>query len=142
MRSMGKWKQAAWFAVTVLFLLTGFFPYGLRGMVSYGAVSPVSMEITPVYGENAKYGTSLPFTVRLYGQTEAPFEGAVCAAVLESGANESEEVYEYAWEVEVKPAETKVLKILVPLGQKNRGRCASAFLITIRKKRQIWPPRR
>ena len=72
MRSMGKWKQAAWLAVTVLFLLTGIFPYGLRGMVSYGAVLPVSMEITPVYGENAKYGASLPFTVRLYGQTEAP----------------------------------------------------------------------
>lgn len=119
MRSMGKWKQAAWLAVTVLFLLTGIFPYGLGGMVSYGAVLPVSMEITPVYGENAKYGASLPFTVRLYGQTEAPFEGAVCAAVLESGASESEEVYEYAWEVEVKPAETKILKILVPLGQKN-----------------------
>ena len=89
-------------------------------MVSYGAVLPVSMEITPVYGENAKYGASLPFTVRFTARRKAPFEGAVCAAVLESGASESEEVYEYAWEVGSKAGGNQGLKDSCALGTEKQ----------------------
>ncbi|HIR06040.1 MAG TPA: hypothetical protein IAB28_08770 [Candidatus Copromonas faecavium] len=107
---MGKWKWTMWLAAVFAFCLSE---------TVFGAGSPVSMTITPVYGDCAQYGGSVPLTVQLYGQSEMPFSGTVHALTLESSGDGGEETFEYVWPVQVKPAETKKMELSVPLGQKS-----------------------
>lgn len=80
---------------------------------------PVAVDITAVYGRNAKPGSFVPIKVSIYGQTEAPFSGTLTVSTLESDNDEGTEEYEYSYQVEVGPAETKTMEFYVPLGQKS-----------------------
>ena len=94
------------------------------GLVSPGYASsndgpPVAMEVSSIYGGIGKMGVHVPVTVSLYGQSAKPFEGTVLVRTLENGAEEGEEIYEYQYPVHVSVAETKEIKLFVPLGQKS-----------------------
>lgn len=80
---------------------------------------PVAVDITAVYGRNAKLGSFVPIKVSLYGQTETPFSGTLSVYTLESDNDEGTEEYEYSYPVEVGPAESKTIEFYVPLGQKS-----------------------
>ncbi len=80
---------------------------------------PVAVDITAVYGRNAKLGSFVPIKVSLYGQTETPFSGTLSVYTLESDNDEGTEAYEYSYPVEVGPAESKTMEFYVPLGQKS-----------------------
>ena len=80
---------------------------------------PVAVDITAVYGKNAKLGSFVPIKVSLYGQTETAFSGTLSVSTLESDNDEGTEEYEYSYPVEVGPAETKTMEFYVPLGQKS-----------------------
>ena len=80
---------------------------------------PVAVDITAVYGRNARLGSFVPIKVSLCGQTELPFSGTLSVSTLESNNDEGTEEYEYSYQVEVGPAETKTMELYVPLGQKS-----------------------
>ena len=80
---------------------------------------PVSMEVSSIYGEAGKMGVHVPISVSLYGQSSETFSGIVAIQVLENGAGEEEEIYEYQYPVEVASAETKTLDLYVPIGQRS-----------------------
>ena len=80
---------------------------------------PVSMEVSSIYGNIGKMGVHVPLSVRLYGQKEGQFTGILCVQTLENGAEEGEEIYEYQYPVEIGMAETKEMKLYVPLGQRS-----------------------
>lgn len=114
MRNMSKRK----YAVIVSLLLTIF----CCGLMSYAAADdgpPVFMEVSSIYGEIGKMGAHVPLSVRLYGQTEEAFTGEVTVRTLENEAEEGEGIYEYVYPVEISVAETKEMKLYVPLGQRS-----------------------
>lgn len=80
---------------------------------------PVHMEVSSIYGEIGKMGVHVPLSVRLYGQTEEAFTGTLTVRTLENEAEEGEEIYEYVYPVRISTAETKHMKIYVPLGQRS-----------------------
>ena len=59
-------------------------------------------------------GSFVPIKVSIYGQTEAPFSGTLTVSTLESDNDEGTEEYEYSYQVEVGPAETKTMEFYVP----------------------------
>lgn len=114
MRNMRKRKCAV-----ILSLLLAFFCCGLMSYAAAEDGSPVFMEVSSVYGEIGKMGVHVPLSVSFYGQTEEPFTGAVKVRTLENEAEEGEEIYEYVYPVKIGIAETKKIKIYVPLGQRS-----------------------
>lgn len=82
-------------------------------------VSPVSMEVSAVFGGVGRMGCHVPLVVSLYGQSEAPFTGTVNVRTLENGPDGDGEIYEYSYPVTVGTAEMKRMEIYVRLGQRS-----------------------
>lgn len=99
--------------LAIVFCMTG-----LAEEKNTGSV-PVAIKVTSAYGGLGKVGCSIPLTVELYGQSDARFSGTFHVSSLESGNDGKEERYDYSWNVQVNPAETKKMEINVPLGQKS-----------------------
>ena len=122
-----KKKHLLFGCLAALVLSAGVFPAFAQDRDSYSANMesdsqnsvPVAVDITAVYGRNAKLGSFVPIKVSLYGQTETAFSGTLSVSTLESDGDEGTEEYEYSYPVEVDPAETKTVKFYVPLGQKS-----------------------
>lgn len=122
-----KKKQLLFGCLAALVLSAGAFPAFAQDQDSFSTNMesgsqnsvPVAVDITAVYGRNAKPGSFVPIKVSIYGQTEAPFSGTLTVSTLESDNDEGTEEYEYSYQVEVGPAETKTMEFYVPLGQKS-----------------------
>lgn len=116
MMTMRRRKGTA-FVLLVLLLTCGVFAaYGGEGDAH---VSPVSMEISSVYGDIGRLGVHVPVSVKLYGQSEAVFSGTVSVSTLENDSDNKDELFRYVYPVKVDTAETKELTFYVPLGQKS-----------------------
>ena len=106
------------YAVIFSLILT-LFCCSLTGFAAAKDGPPVSMEVSSIYGEVGKMGVHVPISVSLYGQSSVTFNGILAIQTLENGTEEEEEIYEYQYPVEIAPAETKVLDLYVPLGQRS-----------------------
>ncbi|MCI8454512.1 MAG: hypothetical protein HFE84_07850 [Lachnospiraceae bacterium] len=93
---------------------------GRRCLAADPAAIPVTMEVSSVYGNVGKLGSHVPLNVSLYGQSAAPFSGILSVSTLESRDDGGFEVCRYEYPVAVSTAETKKLRLYVPLGQKSR----------------------
>ncbi|MBQ5805623.1 MAG: hypothetical protein IIW24_00065, partial [Lachnospiraceae bacterium] len=106
------------YAVIFSLILT-LFCCSLTGFAAAKDGPPVSMEVSSIYGEVGKMGVHVPISVSLYGQSSVTFNGILAIQTLENGTEEGEEIYEYQYPVAIAPAETKVLDLYVPLGQRS-----------------------
>ena len=122
-----KKKQLLFGCLAALVLSAGAFPAFAQDQDSFSTNMesssqnsvPVAVDITAVYGRNAKPGSFVPIKVSIYGQTEAPFSGTLTVSTLESDNDEGTEEYEYSYQVEVGPAETKTMEFYVPLEERD-----------------------
>ena len=114
MKTMSKRNYAV-----ILSLILMLFCCTLNGFAASKDGPPVSMEVSSIYGKVGKVGVHVPISVSLYGQSSEPFRGVLAIQTLENGTGEGEEVYEYQYPVEVATAETKTLKLNVPIGQRS-----------------------
>ena len=114
MKNMSKRNNAVIFS-----LILTLFCCSLTGFAAAKDGPPVSMEVSSIYGEVGKMGVHVPISVSLYGQSSVTFNGILAIQTLENGTEEGEEIYEYQYPVEIAPAETKVLDLYVPLGQRS-----------------------
>lgn len=106
------------YAVIFSLILT-LFCCSLTGFAAAKDGPPVSMEVSSIYGKVGKMGVHVPISVSLYGQSSGAFSGILAVQTLENGTEEGEEIYEYQYPVEIATAETKVLELYVPLGQRS-----------------------
>lgn len=91
----------------------------LTGLAAAKDGPPVSMEVSSIYGEIGKMGVHVPLSVSLYCHSAERFTGTLSVQTLENGTEEGEEIYEYQYPVEVATAETKNIKLYVPIGQRS-----------------------
>lgn len=80
---------------------------------------PVAVDITAVYGRNAKPGSFDAHKGQHLRPDGGTVFGTLTVSTLESDNDEGTEEYEYSYQVEVGPAETKTMEFYVPLGQKS-----------------------
>lgn len=114
---MSDMKKRACTILLVLLLSAVCFGFPCAAAAKDGA--PVSMEVSSIYGDMGKMGVHIPVTVILYGQATEPFEGTVTVCTMENRADEGERIYKYRYPVKVNMAETRKLKLYIPLGQKS-----------------------
>ena len=99
-----KKKQLLFGCLAALVLSAGAFPAFAQDQDSFSTNMesssqnsvPVAVDITAVYGRNAKPGSFVPIKVSIYGQTEAPFSGTLTVSTLESDNDEGTEEYSYS----------------------------------------------
>lgn len=120
MKIMGKRSSTV-----ILSLIAFLFCFGSTARADDMKKPDVAMEVSSVYGQEAKIGSHIPLTVSIYDQSEAAFSGHVVIRTLENGSDDNSEIYEYRYPVSANTAETKKITVYVPLGQRSNQICVS-----------------